>query len=930
MRVKRWKALPWLAACALVIGGCGGEGITVPADDGGLVDSGTPDGGTPDGGMDFFAPGGDGASNPLSVPGGSARAGRLGAADLPPDPNGLSVVKTGDFVLANDKIAVVIEDAGPSDLYDPYGGAIIDVGRMEGGKIVDPADFNELMVGVGRFLIEPTSVSVVADGTAGGPAVVRAIGTLQVIPFINSFGAALYPSDYTGFPVAVDYVLEPGASFVDAYYTFDNTGGAMRQGVDQLFLVMQFDRMPIFSPDYGFSLGMGVAVPHPWIGYTKDGLTGWAIAAPAGMLAQGITVSGTNQLIGPKFDIPAGEILRRHYMRFYAGGPGADGLQAAIRGARNEPTRALSGVVQTPSGDPLEGIHVHVESADGSKYVTRSEPTGADGVYTVHVPDGEAVRLTPYVRGADVPAPTAVAADATAGPDLTLTPPAFLKVEAHPMGAPTEPLPIRLKVISTTGSIPTVPDYFGEQSFPNAIADTQPVLHLLFPLDGRATVPVPTGTYRVVASHGPEYSVFDDGMVEVDAATDTPDSPKTLNIALEHLVDSPGVLCGDFHIHTFRSPDSGDDAKDKIRSGVADGNEIMVRSDHEWVNDFDPIVKDLGAQAWVYGVSGIELTTFVFGHFGVFPLVADPSQINDGSIPWNDHATIFNPVDVLNDARSRPGSPLVIINHPRWSGGIGGAYFNYVGYDRTTGDVSADKLDQWDTQFQVVEVFNDQSFNENLNLEVGDWFSFLSRGRHIFAVGDSDSHHVFSGSPVGYPRNCITLGTDEPEAFRQPASGIDDDTLRDAVRDGHLVVSGGVYVTVTGPNGEGPGDTVKGAGANVTLHVKVQSPPWTRFDAANNTTHDVALEMFANCPGTDGRMCTGGAYMEIPVGDVMDQTTWFDGDVTVPTGLDGTRAEGWVVFHAYVKDGTLDPVFASHGGAPREPFGVTNPIFFKP
>src|SRR5207253_7954900 len=64
----------------------------------------------------------DGHPAPLAAGPGEARAGRIRAEELPPVPSGLVTWKAGDFVLANDKVALVIEDVGDSDLYDPWGG----------------------------------------------------------------------------------------------------------------------------------------------------------------------------------------------------------------------------------------------------------------------------------------------------------------------------------------------------------------------------------------------------------------------------------------------------------------------------------------------------------------------------------------------------------------------------------------------------------------------------------------------------------------------------------------------------------------------------------------------------------------------------------------------------------------------------------------
>src|SRR5687767_13639340 len=67
-----------------------------------------------------FELGTDGSSAPLGAGANEARAGRMTEAMLPANPVGLW--RAGDFVLANDKVAMMIEDVGHSDLYDPWGG----------------------------------------------------------------------------------------------------------------------------------------------------------------------------------------------------------------------------------------------------------------------------------------------------------------------------------------------------------------------------------------------------------------------------------------------------------------------------------------------------------------------------------------------------------------------------------------------------------------------------------------------------------------------------------------------------------------------------------------------------------------------------------------------------------------------------------------
>jgi uncharacterized protein (TIGR03382 family) len=56
-------------------------------------------------------------------------------------------------------------------------------------------------------------------------------------------------------------------------------------------------------------------------------------------------------------------------------------------------------------------------------------------------------------------------------------------------------------------------------------------------------------------------------------------------VSLAHSVATPNVLCGDFHIHTHRSPDSDDTARFKVESALGDGVEVNGTND---TNPLDP------------------------------------------------------------------------------------------------------------------------------------------------------------------------------------------------------------------------------------------------------------------------------------------------------------------------------------------------------
>jgi hypothetical protein len=319
---------------------------------------------------------------------------------------------------------------------------------------------------------------------------------------------------------------------------------------------------------------------------------------------------------------------------------------------------------------------------------------------------------------------------------------------------------------------------------------------------------------------------------------------------------------------------------------------------------------------------------------------------------------ILEPVPVFNEARSRPGSPEVIIFHPRERPGTGGgfgsisggSYFMGVGtlagiqaantggvdYDPLTDMILREDIDPatwWDTEFKAVEVFNDSSFEENRrNVDriyddedlgdvlgtVDDWFGLLNSQERdgVFAVGSSDSHSVMSGSPVGYPRTCLFVDTDDPEVLR--ADSGTPQRLKGLVRSGRAVINGGMYVTAAAASsGEGPGQTVRGAGPYL-IDVQVQAPLWV-----GNVE---LIEMWVSVNGAvSSTEIVSAPDPDLDNGSVLR----FSESVEVPDGAD------WVVFHAR---GVYDPRIRSRSEQPqtlepvhpdRLPFGVTNPIFFE-
>ncbi len=811
----------------------------------------------------------DGHADPLGAGPTEARAGRIHAADLPPVPSGLITWKDGDFVLANDKVALVIEDVGDSDLYDPWGGRPVGLARVQGGKMVEPNNFGEVFFLTGRSTVVTDSVSVIADGSDGGPAIIRVRGKLAPLPFFESLVGAVYHDGFEDVDAAIDYELAPGSEHVDVRYRYAAPDD--RQVPSLLHALMYTKRTPIFQPGKGFD----DALDHtPYVALVDDRATSWAYIPGEGELGTSISASGFVGAFSDGFTIPGCTAFDRLHAQLVIGGPGLDGVVAAVARTRGDAQKELTGTV-TRDGVPQAGVHVHAVDAGGS-YLTRTTTDDA-GNYTLHVPADATATLTAFRRGDAL---------ATGTGTLAMPPAGSIHVVAT---EGTTHVPVRVQVMPAAGqAIPGVPVGFGEAQ----LADGR--LHIAYAVTGDVTVTVPPGSWKVIVSRGYEYELVEQTVTVTAGATATVDAQ------LDRSVATPNIQCGDFHIHTWRSNDSGDEALTKVAQAVADGVELPVRSDHEWVADFSAEIAALGVQAFAVGIGSIELTSFeVWGHMGVFPLVPDPNAVNAGAPKWQsfptaDHPEIaletLSPPKVFDTVRARPEAPIVIINHPR-----GGAnYFDYVGFDPATGLVKSDG--DWDTKFTLVEVFNDSGWQANRNRNVEDWLGLLRAGRKVFAVGSSDSHGIAT-SPVGYPRTCITLGTDDP---RQVTPNL----VRDQLAAGHAAVSGGIYVAAK-LGATGPGDTTTGAGSPQKVDVTVQAATWVDVTAIEVIVDGKTVDTIPIMPGD---------------ADPQNPVVRWHGQIPVQTAATG----GFVIIAAY---GTkaLEPVHPD-----RIPFGVTEPIFVVP
>ena len=144
------------------------------------------------------------------------------------------------------------------------------------------------------------------------------------------------------------------------------------------------------------------------------------------------------------------------------------------------------------------------------------------------------------------------------------------------------------------------------------------------PRDG-SKVKIPVGTYVLHASRGPEYTV-DQKIVEVLKG-----EYQELTFCIDKIINKLNLISIDPHMHTQVS-DGRLLIPERIKSVVAEGVEVAVASDHNYVIDYLPDIKKLGLSDYLAVIPGNEVTHGGVIHYSTFPLKYRPQEEHYGAI----------------------------------------------------------------------------------------------------------------------------------------------------------------------------------------------------------------------------------------------------------------------------------------------------------
>jgi predicted metal-dependent phosphoesterase TrpH len=326
-----------------------------------------------------------------------------------------------------------------------------------------------------------------------------------------------------------------------------------------------------------------------------------------------------------------------------------------------------------------------------------------------------------------------------------------------------------------------------------------------YPEEGGLEVGLPVGAYLIYASRGPEYTM-DSKILEIFQ-----DLKEELTFHIDKVIQLERLISVDPHMHTVNS-DGRMDIAERIKSVVAEGVDVAVSTDHNYLSDYQPALIKLGLDEYLATVVGNEVTTGGVIHYNTYPLLLREDEENNGAIdPHREEASFL-----FHASREKDPKALLQVNHPR-SGSIG--YFN--NYELDPEDASSARKN-FDLSFDVLEVMNGPYPYDSNEQSITDWLNLLNRGYYFPIVGSSDAHTIDRGEP-GYSRTYV---------FYQGGRGKDLDvsTLIQAIKKGHAFASNGPVVDFTINEENIPGDSLTAKDGKVDIRLEVKSAPWISVD----------------------------------------------------------------------------------------------------
>ncbi|MDR3406551.1 MAG: CehA/McbA family metallohydrolase [Chthoniobacter sp.] len=482
------------------------------------------------------------------------------------------------------------------------------------------------------------------------------------------------------------------------------------------------------------------------------------------------------------------------------------GLVASQRG----PVGQLTGTVRDQAGGPVASAEILVRTTGDFDANVGVVHPDAEGRFNVALPEGKySVTFTDIGR-ADVAQTAEVKAGASAKLDATMAVASVIHFQITDDAGHSVPCKAQFLAIDGTDPVnlgPTnrahgcVDQYHSEK--------------------GDFRVQIPPGKYRVVVTHGIEFSHLEQQVTLAAGAT------FDFSGKLKRLVDTRGWVSADYHNHSTQSGDNTCGTPDRIINLAAENIEFAPTTEHNRLYDWRPIIYQLGLSNEVQTVPGMELTG-ALAHLNSFPFKPEPFTQDNGAPVWNPDPRIT--AITLRDWQGAEPDRWVQINHPDMvkdfidahdAGHVDGGFHGL-----------AELIDGIETQNgNSTDILAGQPFRIGKNSQGKEavqpirefiWLQMLNRGHRYAAMAVNDAHTVY-GNGVGGWRMYMPSKSDDPAQIDWR------ENCRHA-KAGHSYLTTGPFLQVQTEDGTGPGDTTRAVGGSVKLKVRVQCTDWIDID----------------------------------------------------------------------------------------------------
>ena len=745
----------------------------------------------------------------------------------------------GDYLLMNEKAAFVISNPDNKNTYYLYGGIPIDAVAVRDCKQVAPEDFEELGLVVGKLntadfsqsilrMFKGEKIEIVNDGSDGKAAVVRVMGSDdrfwlvedELIKYALAQGKTKSLSEPLGIEIVIDYILPSDSTVLNMKITFKNKSDAEKSFISG-FAVFFGDSTPqnYFASSNltvgEFTIDQGI----PWISASdgrKSYVIGWKNANMSTINIIGVAgIVDSNQLVSPIKLAPQGSNGDTKVITVLFGVGESDANSATKELIRFNPTPIpdvsydlydISGKVVDSSGKGISGVRVDLlaKSTKMPFMPLDNMYTNANGEFSGKVAKfsdtSYEYRLGVNLEGYPSVEPLSIDPANAKGIEIKIPDTGKLKFDIKDSG--DKNVAAKLSFYDKSGKL----------------------IRTHYTASGNEEILCAPGEYDIVVTKGYEYQFVKKGItIEANKTAE-------VSVILNRVIDTTGYLSTDTHVHASPSPDNVISIKDRIITVAAEGLDISITTDHEFLNGWQSGIDEAKLNSVLINYPGEEVTAGIPEHHNMYLVEPDYSMdARGGYVRWFGHD-----IKEIHKMMRDRGAPIVQINHPY-------EYMKNIKFnnekcqpdlnDPTVLGLKSD-ASLWDWDFDVWEMMNgpQNPFNASHGGKgtFDNYMSFINHGYNKTAVGASDAHNW---ELPGTPRIFLVSDTDDPTKLLK-------DKFIESLKGGKVVISTGAFANVLVNNTATVGDIITDTDKEIDVKLKIQALPEI------DVTHFV---VFVNC-----------------------------------------------------------------------------------